>query len=232
MSELAWLGEDKHLFPAPTTALTEPNGLLAAGGDLDPERILQAYQQGIFPWYEDDQPILWWSPDPRMVLFPDELHISKSLKKQLHKNTFTVTYDQAFPAVIRACSGQRNYTSETWITDDMQEAYIELHQLGFAHSAEAWLEGELVGGLYGLSIGKMFFGESMFSHHSNASKVAFVHLTLALKEQGYTLIDCQVASQHLASFGARDISREEFLHQLQQNSREINIAKPSDWPLK
>lgn len=218
MHEPIWLRPDDLNFPSPNHALTEPNGLLAVGGDLSLERLLAAYKLGIFPWYETGQPILWWSPDPRMVLFPDELHISKSLNKVLNKKAFNVTADQDFPAVISACANQRSKNREgTWITDEMQQAYINLHESGWAHSIEVWQENELVGGLYGVAIGGVFFGESMFATQDNASKVAFVHLVKSLQKRGIKLIDCQVSSEHLTSLGAREIKRSEFMYYLSEN---------------
>lgn len=201
-------------FPPVDSALAEPNGLLAIGGDLSPERLISAYRQGIFPWYSADQPILWWSPDPRCVLYPDQLKISRSLYKTLKSKKFTVTIDQAFTQVIEACSAPRTYEENTWISSAMKQAYRDLHQLGYAHSVETWLEGELVGGLYGLSMGKLFFGESMFSRCSDASKVAFVHLVKHLAAYDFPLIDCQLPNNHLLSLGACTIPRTEFLKYL------------------
>jgi len=195
-----WLDSDNINFPHPDQSLTEPDGLLAIGGDLSPQRIING------------QPILWWSPNPRAVLFPKKLHISKSLKKIIRKQTFHTTVDQAFEQVINQCAKTpRSEQGGTWITQEMKDAYIYLHQLGFAHSAECWLGNQLVGGLYGLAIGRVFFGESMFSHQSNASKIAFVHLVDKLLKADYALIDCQVGSQHLFSLGAEEIPRNQFL---------------------
>jgi len=210
MHTLTWLAEDDYGFPDPTLALNDPNGLLAIGGDLVPERLLHAYQAGIFPWFENGQAPLWWSPDPRMVLFPEEIHCSRSLKKLLRKNPFSFTTDTAFEQVIIACAGSRLHSSGTWITAEMHEAYCQLHALGFAHSIEVWQQGELAGGLYGIAMGKVFFGESMFSHRNNASKLALVLMARSLSQQGFKLIDCQVSSAHLASLGAREISRASF----------------------
>ena len=211
-----WLEPDSDpaKFPDPAYALEEPNGLLAAGGDLSPARLLNAYRQGIFPWYSDGQPILWWSPNPRAVLYPDQLRISRSLHKRLHKRPFLVTLDTAFSAVIEACSEPRSGTDGTWITEEMKQAYLELHRIGFAHSIECWEEDELVGGLYGVSMGKVFFGESMFSRRTDASKIGFAHLVEQLKKWDFGLIDCQIQSAHLTSLGAEDISRDEFLELL------------------
>ncbi len=209
-----WLDNnpDNIDFPHPDLALSEPDGLLAVGGDLSPARIINAYLNGIFPWYSEGQPLLWWSPDPRAVLFPDKLHLSRSLKKIIRKGVFTTTLDQAFEQVIYHCAQTpRKDQDGTWITDEMSQAYIHLHKLGLAHSAECWLDGKLVGGLYGLALGRVFFGESMFSHQSNASKVAFVHLLDELKKADYALIDCQVTTDHLLSLGAEEIPRNQFL---------------------
>lgn len=223
---LTWLSKDSLSFPPLARALREPDGLLAAGGDLRPERILAAYRHGCYPWYQQDQPILWWSPDPRFVLFPGELHISRSLGKVLRRQTFEVSYDKAFDRVIDACAGPRSYADGTWITDAMRQAYQQLHRLGHAHSAEVWQAGELVGGLYGLCIGQVFFGESMFSHVDNASKTAFAHLVPDLKRWGIRLIDCQMQTRHLASFGGRAIDRQTFAEQLAQLVEQPNSA---DW---
>ncbi len=198
-------------FPPVDSALIEPSGLLAIGGDLSPERLISAYRQGIFPWYSADQPILWWSPDPRCVLYPHQLNISRSLRKTLKNQKFTVSYDTAFDQVLAGCRAPRVYEENTWITDPMAKAYQQLHRLGYAHSVETWLNGELVGGLYGLSMGKLFFGESMFSRVSDASKVAFVYLVKNLAAYDFPLIDCQLANDHLLSLGASSISRIEFI---------------------
>ena len=186
-----WLNPyDPTDFPDVSLALREPDGLLAVGGDLRIERLLAAYQRGIFPWYSGDQPILWWSPDPRSVLFPDKLHISRSLRKTLRKQLFTITFDTAFEEVIHACSEPRADGLGTWITDEMQQAYLRLHQSGYAHSVECWLNGKLVGGLYGVAMGKVFFGESMFSRVTDASKIAFVFLVRQLQRWQFEMIDC------------------------------------------
>ncbi len=202
-------------FPDVEQAERDPDGLLAVGGDLSLERLVNAYSRGIFPWYSEGQPILWWSPDPRLVLFPEELHVSRSLKKFLRKTPFQVTMDQAFEQVMRACAAPRDDDSGTWILDDMLLAYVDLHRHCLAHSVEVWQEGELVGGLYGVALGRVFFGESMFSRRSNASKTAMVYLCQALQSWGYRLIDCQVRTEHLVSLGAREIPRREFTQLLQ-----------------
>lgn len=207
---LTWLNRASLTFPPLRKALREPNGLLAAGGDLSVERLVAAYRHGCFPWYEDGQPILWWSPNPRTVLLPDNLHISRSLRKVLRSNQFSVTFDRNFAQVIHACAQPRHDQNGTWITSDIQKAYIELHQQGIAHSVEVWQDEELVGGLYGIAIGQLFFGESMFSRVSNASKVGFVTLVSALKSAGFQLIDCQMPTEHLLSLGADSITRIDF----------------------
>lgn len=197
-------------FPSVNKALREPDGLLAVGGCLSQSRLLNAYRHGIFPWYNPGEPILWWSPDPRLVLLPDKLVISRSLRKTLRKNVFTVTFDQAFDQVIAACADPRKDVAGTWITAEINAAYKQLHQTGFAHSVEAWLGDELVGGLYGVALGQVFFGESMFHTRTDASKAAFATLVQQLKSWGYQLIDCQVHTRHLESFGAEEISRSYF----------------------
>jgi len=197
-------------FPPLESALENPNGLLAVGGCLSPQRLINAYQHGAFPWFNAGEPILWWSPDPRLVLFPDKLKVSRSLQKTLRQQRYSLTYDRAFAAVIEACSAPRSSQSGTWISDDMKLAYLELHRLGVAHSVEAWLDGELVGGLYGIAIGRVFFGESMFHRATDASKVAFAHLVTQLMAWEFQLIDCQVSSNHLSSLGAEEITRREF----------------------
>ncbi|MGB0721815.1 MAG: leucyl/phenylalanyl-tRNA--protein transferase [Gammaproteobacteria bacterium] len=216
MSGLPWIPPDDELspFPDPETALREPDGLLAAGGQLSSRRLKTAYRQGIFPWFSAGQPILWWSPDPRMVLYGDELKVSRSLRKTLRKSPldggFEYSLDRAFADVVEACSAPRPGQDGTWITDDMKEAYLRLHREGTAHSVEAWRDGALVGGLYGVAIGKVFFGESMFTRQRDASKAAFVLLVAQLRRWGFPLIDCQVHTPHLESLGARCISRTEF----------------------
>ncbi|BBO72801.1 leucyl/phenylalanyl-tRNA--protein transferase [Desulfosarcina widdelii] len=204
---------DRLSFPPPHLAIKE--GLLAVGGDLSVERLLLAYRSGIFPWYSEGEPILWWSPDPRLVLYPDELKISRSLRKVIKRKRFHITFDQDFEAVITGCAeAKRSYGEGTWITEEMKSAYIELHHLGYAHSVEAWQEEKLVGGLYGIAMGRAFFGESMFSRVSNASKVAFVSLVQTLQKKHFTIIDCQVRTDHLMRFGAREVTRKVFFEQL------------------
>jgi leucyl/phenylalanyl-tRNA--protein transferase len=197
-------------FPDVSHALTEPNGLLAIGGSLAPGCLLSAYRRGIFPWYEQGQPILWWSPDPRTVLFPNRLHVSRSLRKTLRKEIFTVTFDHAFEEVMRACAATRRRIG-TWITEEMIEAYVTLHAMGYAHSAETWYRGRLVGGLYGVALGRVFFGESMFHRETDASKVAFVVLVRHLEAWRFKVIDCQMKTSHLLSLGAEEISRAQFV---------------------
>jgi leucyl/phenylalanyl-tRNA--protein transferase len=202
-------------FPPLSDALHEPNGLIAIGGDLSMPRLLSAYRQGIFPWFSDGEPILWWSPDPRMVLYPSELKISRSLAKTLKNTPFEIRFNTAFREVISACSSTlRTGQPGTWITADIINAYCALHEEGYAISAETWLDDKLVGGCYGVKIGKMFYGESMFHHETDASKVAFVTLVQELAKENVELIDCQMKTAHLASFGAREIDRDDFIPQL------------------
>lgn len=233
MSGLApiWLdpSDQRYDFPDVSLALTEPDGLLAIGGDLCPDRLESAYRQGIFPWYNEGQPVLWWSPNPRTVLFPERIRISKSLRKTLRKGIFTVTFDQAFTDVIDACQQPRSYESGTWITPAMRAAYCEMFRLGHAHSVECWQNEQLVGGLYGLSFGQIFFGESMFSICHDASKVALVTLARQLQHWGYKMIDCQVASPHLFSLGAEEIPRTQFVEHINQWFRAPGHASP--WQL-
>jgi leucyl/phenylalanyl-tRNA--protein transferase len=204
---LPWLSGDTP-FPPTETALRQPNGLLAAGSDLSPTRLLEAYSRGIFPWFSEGDPILWWSPDPRMVLFPRELKISRSLAKTLRNKSYEVRVDTSFLAVMEACAmAPRHGQFGTWINSKMLEAYYRLHQLGYAHSFETWMDGELVGGLYGVALGRAFFGESMFRHTTDASKIAFVHLVRQLEEWNFGIVDCQMRTDHLASLGAREIPR-------------------------
>lgn len=214
--DFPWLSEEERFpFPPPSTA--DMQGIVAMGGNLSPGMLLSAYEQGLFPWYNQGEPIFWWSLDPRFVLYPENLKISKSMKKLFKKKNWTFSLDQAFPQVIRNCQRvPRGGQQGTWITGEMEESYIELHRLGYAHSAEIW-EGEtLVGGLYGVSLGRVFFGESMFAHESNSSKAAFIQLTTLLKGLGFPFIDCQQHTAHLESLGAEDVSRERFLEELEE----------------
>jgi leucyl/phenylalanyl-tRNA--protein transferase len=220
---IPWLDADAA-FPPLAKALKEPNGLLAAGGDLSPERLLQAYRQGIFPWYSPGQPILWWCPDPRMVLFPSELKVSRSLAKRLRKQDYEIRFDTAFREVMLHCAlAERSGQDGTWITSDILEGYCRLHALGHAHSVETWMDDALVGGVYGVAIGRMFYGESMFHRVTDASKLAFVHLVRHLQVEGFGMLDCQMKTAHLASLGAREISRDEFSQQL---SELVNSTHP------
>ncbi len=215
MTQIPWL-EDGQAFPSTHEALSEPSGLLAAGDQLTVERLLEAYPLGIFPWYEEGQPILWWSPNPRATLLPGKIHLSRSMKKVLRQHPYTVSTDRAFSEVIEACAEARNYTSETWITQEICETYTDLHRRGIAHSVEVWDGQRLVGGLYGIALGKVFFGESMFSRESNTSKIALAHLSSQLHSWGFELIDCQVENDHLNSLGAQCIDRYDFNNQLQR----------------
>ena len=197
-------------FPSTDQALEHPPGLLAAGGDLSPTRLINAYRQGIFPWYSDEQPILWWSPAPRCVIYPDAVHVSRRLRRRYNQGQFTLSVDQAFSEVIEACAAPRQDDEGTWITAEMKSAYIRLHEMGFAHSIEARIDDELAGGIYGLALGSVFFGESMFSKREDTSKIALVALCRQLQEWDFTLLDCQVSNPHLLSMGAHEISREDF----------------------
>ena len=226
---IPWLDRNQP-FPPLTRALVEPNGLLAAGGELSAERLIDAYRQGIFPWYGTDQPLLWWSPDPRMVLIPAELKISRSLGKRLRRKDFEVRVDTRFESVMRACAAPRDVPGDvqggTWITDEMVAAYCELHRRGLAHSVETWISGELAGGLYGVALGRMFYGESMFTRATDASKIALAHLACQLERWQFGLIDCQMNTAHLASLGAREISRGDFVRRLQVL---VNCEPPPSW---
>lgn len=222
-----WLQPDDIDFPSVELALREPDGLLAVGGDLSVKRLLSAYANGIFPWYSENQPILWWSPDPRLVLYPANLNISKSLSKLLRRNKFTIRFDTVFNNVVHACAGPRRDTEGTWIGNEIQQAYIKLHEAGYAHSIEVWQNDKLVGGLYGVALGKVFFGESMFSLVPNASKIALTYLCAHLVKWQYCLIDCQVESPHLLSMGAVSISRAEFMQQL-THARDLS-SKINKW---
>ena len=228
---LTLLDTHNYGFPDPQTAAVEPNGLLAIGGDLAPERLLAAYARGIFPWFESDSdPIMWWSPDPRAVLVPGEFRPHRSLRKTLRKGTYAMTADRAFGAVVRNCASvSRSGQAGTWITDDMCAAYESLHASGVAHSIETWQDGELVGGLYGISLGLMFFGESMFSHARDASKCAFALLCAQLTAWKFKLIDCQMMNNHLASLGVVQISRIEFMRRLEHNN--LSLTRRGVWQL-
>lgn len=229
---IEWLSPDDppNAFPAVATALKEPDGLLAAGGDLSQQRLLAAYTAGIFPWYEEGQPILWWSPDPRCIIEPANLHISKRLSRYVKRSSYTVSFDSGFAAVIDACAGARSTQHGTWITPAIRQAFIDLHDAGWAHSVEVWDDDDLAGGIYGLSIGRVFFGESMFSHRDNASKFAMLALCSELLHNDFDMLDCQVVSQHLLSLGACLIPRTEFTGRL---ARSCEIPDQfSDWPAK
>jgi len=204
-------------FPPVSKALRSPNGLLCAGADLSPERLLDAYSKGIFPWFSAGDPILWWSPHPRMVLFPGELKVSRSLRKAVARGAFETRFDTAFAEVMRACAEPRDGQAGTWIVPEMVAAYTRLHERGFAHSVESWRDGRLAGGLYGILLGRVFFGESMFSRETDASKVALVKLVARLEALGVGLVDCQQATRHLASLGAREIPRREFAQRLAES---------------
>lgn len=212
-------------FPSLENALTSPNGLLAAGGDLSASRLLSAYRNGIFPWFNEDEPILWWSPDPRMVLFPNELKISRSLAKLIRKNNYTIQTDTHFVEVMQACAAPRKDQQGTWIHPEMINAYSELHRLGLAHSVETWIDGALAGGLYGVALGKIFFGESMFSRSPNASKIAFAYLVRQLSKWEFAMIDCQVKTTHLASLGAREIPRHVFRQLLERHIQDVTYGE-------
>jgi leucyl/phenylalanyl-tRNA---protein transferase len=216
MTNIRWIGPDDgpDALPDGAAALAHPNGLLAAGGSLEPDWLLAAYRRGIFPWYEDGQPILWWCPNPRAVLLPDELHVARSLRRTLRARRYVVTADRAFAAVVDACAAPRRYTDATWITAEMAAAYKQMHTLGWAHSFETWHEGRLAGGVYGISIGRVFFGESMFARERDASKVALARAVEFLRARGCALIDCQLPSSHVTSLGARTMPRDAFLQQL------------------
>ncbi len=204
---------DELIFPDPNWATEE--GLLAVGGDLSPERLVLAYKLGLFPWYGEDEPILWWSPDPRCVLFPEDVYVTRRLERIIKQDHFRLTCNRAFEQVVKACANVRVHNGEeTWLIQEMQTAYQELHELGFAHSVEAWCGDELVGGLYGVALGKFFFGESMFHSRSNASRVILVQLARYLEREGFVLFDCQVTNPHLISMGASHLSREDFLERL------------------
>jgi leucyl/phenylalanyl-tRNA---protein transferase len=222
---IPWLNEHTP-FPPVEGALRSPNGLLAAGGDLSVPRLLEAYHHGIFPWFNPGEPILWWSPDPRMVLIPGEFKVSRSLARVLRNTPYEVRTDTAFEQVMRSCAAPRDGHHGTWIHDDMIAAYCELHQLGYAHSVEVWMNDKLAGGLYGVGIGRMFYGESMFSDVSNASKIALAHLARQFERWKLPMIDCQMNTPHLASLGAREIPRSEFIARLQEL---VHCAPINNW---
>lgn len=220
MKSITWLSplDAPEWFPPLEQALEEPAGLLAAGGDLSPARLVAAYARGIFPWYSPGQPVLWWSPDPRAVLFPDEFHCSRSLARTIRRGEFSVSEDRDFAAVIDGCAAPRAASPGTWITSDMRAAYLELHRLGVAHSVEVWRAGELAGGLYGVRLGEMFFGESMFSRERDASKVALAHVVSMCARNNVAVIDCQLPSRHLESLGVRCIPRSQFESLLREHA--------------
>lgn len=228
-SMLPWLNTVQDLPPV-TQALSEPPGLLAVGGSLSAEWLIAAYSKGVFPWFNSDQPILWWSPDPRMVLFPDELRISHSLKQVLRKRQYEIRFDTAFEQVMEGCSQPRAGQAGTWISPQMISAYTELHRIGVAHSVETWINGELAGGLYGVALGRVFYGESMFTRVSDASKIAFVHLVRQLQRWQFRVIDCQMNTAHLARFGAKEIARDDFIQLLAEGVPMPAVALP--WQLE
>ena len=239
--DITWLdpSDSEISFPDASQALTDPEGLLAAGGCLSEKRLLNAYKNGIFPWYENGQPILWWSPNPRGVIFTEKFKISTSLRRTLRKQNWTVTFDGDFKKTVMACAAPRSYARGTWITNEMTDAYLNLHQIDHAHSIELWDQQErLVGGIYGVLIGKMFYGESMFSFETNASKVALAYLTMHMHHWGFPLLDCQLPSKHLSSLGAETISRKEYLKKMMPLSmsqtkgfswKKNDSLYPADW---
>ncbi|WP_440995349.1 leucyl/phenylalanyl-tRNA--protein transferase [Arhodomonas sp. SL1] len=228
MTRVPWIapGDDRTPFPDPEQALREPNGLLAIGGSLSPARLVEAYRNGVFPWFAEDQPVLWWSPDPRAVIRPGAVHVSRSLRKRLRRDEFGVTLDRAFARVISGCAAPRRDGAGTWITPGMIEAYSTLHERGIAHSVEVWRDGTLVGGLYGVSLGAAFFGESMFSRHTDASKVALVRLAQQLAAWGFDFLDCQLPTDHLRRLGAEDWPRRQFLAALRQARQRHQVHGP------
>lgn len=226
---IPWLSPHNTLFPPPDTALDEPNGLLAAGGDLSSERLLAAYRQGIFPWYSEGEPLLWWSPDPRTVFIPANFHPSRSLRKRLRKGDWQLTFDHGFEAVMRACAEATTTRPATWINEEIITAYTRLHRAGHAHSVEVWQNDQLVGGLYGIALGQVFFGESMFSSTDNASKIALACLMEKLSAWQFRLVDCQVVNPHLLSLGAIEIPRREFQSILHQALPCASLAPTGNW---
>ncbi|MEC4725391.1 leucyl/phenylalanyl-tRNA--protein transferase [Shewanella sp. D64] len=227
MNSLSYLNQELEQFPSPEFALTDPNGLLAVGGDLKPKRLLSAYYEGIFPWFNADDPILWWSPDPRAVFVPGNMKTSRSLLKHLKKQPWRYSINQAFRQVIQACAAPRSLQDSTWISQEIQDAYIKLHELGQAHSIEVWQDDKLIGGLYGLAIGQVFCGESMFHTKTNASKAAMLLLHQYSLKQGFKLIDAQVMNPHLATLGATALKRKDFINLLKR-FRDLSVA-PNTW---
>jgi leucyl/phenylalanyl-tRNA---protein transferase len=226
---LNWL-QTGDPFPPVDTALDEPNGLLCAGLELTATRVLSAYERGIFPWYNDGQPVLWWSPDPRMVLRPSDFKLHRSLRKTLRSSTYEIRVDMHFVEVMQGCAEPRPEQDGTWITEAIIGAYSELHRAGFAHCVECWMDGELAGGLYGIALGRAFFGESMFMRRTDASKIAFAHLAMQLRRWGFELIDCQQETAHLASFGARPIARKQFISELARLVHShANVPRTGNW---
>jgi leucyl/phenylalanyl-tRNA---protein transferase len=226
---IKWL-EQGDPFPSVEAALSDPNGLLCAGLELSADRVLAAYQRGIFPWYNDGQPVLWWSPDPRMVLPISEFKLHRSLKKTLRNTRYEIRVDQNFEAVMRGCAEPRPDQDGTWITDAIIAAYSELHRAGFAHCLECWIDGELAGGLYGIALGRMFFGESMFMRRTDASKIPFAHLVIQLRRWNFELIDCQQETAHLARFGARPVPRKDFVMQVERLIHsEAKVPRVGTW---
>lgn len=227
--QIYWVADNRIArdFPAVERALADPDGLLAIGGDLSPLRILSAYRRGIFPWYSEGQPILWWSPDPRCIIYPGQMKISRSLRKSWRNKGFRITCDRAFGDVIHACAEPRQGVRDTWITREVRHAYQQLHNMGYGHSVECWQHGRLVGGLYGLAIGRVFFGESMFSYVADASKTALAWLSQQLADHEFRMIDCQVDSSHLRSLGAELVSRQRFIRALNDA---CEVASTIDWP--
>lgn len=222
---LTWL-DATTTFPPLPQALTSPNGLLAAGGDLSPQRLLDAYSQGIFPWYNPGEPILWWSPDPRMVLLPEQLRVTRSLAKVLRNRSYEIRVDTCFRQVMQECAAPRDADGGSWIGPEIIDGYCGLHESGHAHSIETWIDGELAGGLYGVALGRMFYGESMFTRHTDASKIAFVHLVQKLQQWEFGMIDCQMFTPHLSSFGAQLIPRQQFAAKLKELISQENRFEP------
>ncbi len=229
---IGWLNPG-DAFPPAAQALTDPNGLLCASLGLNAAQVLSAYENGIFPWYSEGQPVLWWSPDPRMVLFPQDFRLHRSLRKTLRNTEYEIRTDTSFRAVIRACAEPRPEQDGTWISDAIIDTYCELHEAGYAHSVETWVDDELVGGLYGIALGRVFFGESMFVRRTDASKMAFAHLLIQLKRWNFGLIDCQQETRHLASLGASAIPRTQFLDELQRlihsSDKPFKFYQPGAW---